>query len=209
MLEAESFVNELASRFRLAGTLIASAGHCWLRVAGAFPSSTPPQAGPASAFSRPMASKQEPQPPCRRSAPAPRSRTTRSGGGSGGLANARRAAELGARAAVVERHKLGGTCVNVGCVSKKVMWNTAVHPEFMHDHVGYAFQSCESKFNWRIIKEKRDAYVSRLNTIYQNNLTKVSVSGFELWEGAVLCWRTESGQAETQPLHLSLFFLCD
>lgn len=52
------------------------------------------------------------------------------------------------------------------------MWNTAVHSEFMHDHVDYGFQSCESKFNWRIIKEKRDAYVSRLNTIYQNNLTK-------------------------------------
>ncbi|KAL1773179.1 glutathione reductase, mitochondrial [Sigmodon hispidus] len=94
------------------------------------------------------------------------------GGGSGGLASARRAAELGARAAVVESHKLGGTCVNVGCVPKKVMWNTAVHSEFMHDHVDYGFQGCESKFNWHVIKEKRDAYVSRLNTIYQNNLTK-------------------------------------
>uniref|UniRef100_A0A8C6R4W9 Glutathione reductase, mitochondrial n=1 Tax=Nannospalax galili TaxID=1026970 RepID=A0A8C6R4W9_NANGA len=89
------------------------------------------------------------------------------GGGSGGLASARRAAELGARAAVVESHRLGGTCVSTG-----VMWNTAVHSEFMHDHVDYGFQSCESKFNWRVIKEKRDAYVSRLNTIYQNNLTK-------------------------------------
>uniref|UniRef100_A0A8C9UPI8 glutathione-disulfide reductase n=1 Tax=Spermophilus dauricus TaxID=99837 RepID=A0A8C9UPI8_SPEDA len=88
------------------------------------------------------------------------------GGGSGGLASARRAAELGARAAVVESHKLGGTCVSI------VMWNTAVHSEFMHDHVDYGFQSCESKFNWRVIKEKRDAYVSRLNTIYRNNLTK-------------------------------------
>uniref|UniRef100_H0XEL2 Glutathione reductase n=1 Tax=Otolemur garnettii TaxID=30611 RepID=H0XEL2_OTOGA len=97
------------------------------------------------------------------------------GGGSGGLASARRAAELGARAAVVESHKLGGTCVNVGCVPKKVMWNTAVHSEFMHDHVDYGFQSCESKFNWRVIKEKRDAYVSRLNTIYQNNLTKSNI----------------------------------
>ncbi|XP_040587804.1 glutathione reductase, mitochondrial isoform X2 [Mesocricetus auratus] len=94
------------------------------------------------------------------------------GGGSGGLASARRAAELGARAAVIESHKLGGTCVNVGCVPKKVMWNTAVHSEFMHDHMDYGFQSCESKFNWHVIKEKRDAYVSRLNTIYQNNLTK-------------------------------------
>ncbi|ELV11296.1 Glutathione reductase, mitochondrial [Tupaia chinensis] len=52
------------------------------------------------------------------------------------------------------------------------MWNTAVHSEFMHDHVDYGFQSCEGRFSWRVIKEKRDAYVSRLNTIYQNNLTK-------------------------------------
>ncbi|XP_028929575.1 glutathione reductase, mitochondrial [Ornithorhynchus anatinus] len=94
------------------------------------------------------------------------------GGGSGGLASARRAAELGARAAVVESRKLGGTCVNVGCVPKKVMWNTAVHSEFMHDQVDYGFQSCDPKFNWRVIKEKRDAYVSRLNSIYQNNLNK-------------------------------------
>ncbi|XP_012879613.1 PREDICTED: glutathione reductase, mitochondrial [Dipodomys ordii] len=94
------------------------------------------------------------------------------GGGSGGLASARRAAELGARAAIVESHKLGGTCVSTGRLPKWVMWNTAVHSEFMHDHVDYGFQSCEGKFNWRVIKEKRDAYVSRLNTIYQNNLTK-------------------------------------
>uniref|UniRef100_A0AC11CKX6 Uncharacterized protein n=1 Tax=Ovis aries TaxID=9940 RepID=A0AC11CKX6_SHEEP len=158
----------------LARTLIASEGHGWLRVARAFLTSAPPPAGPARAFSRAMACKQEPQPPC-----PPLSAGAEIsydylviGGGSGGLASARRAAELGARAAVVERHKLGGTCVNVGCVPKKVMWNTAVHSEFMHDHVDYGFQSCESKFNWRIIKEKRDAYVSRLNTIYQNNLTK-------------------------------------
>uniref|UniRef100_U3KP75 Glutathione reductase, mitochondrial n=1 Tax=Oryctolagus cuniculus TaxID=9986 RepID=U3KP75_RABIT len=85
------------------------------------------------------------------------------GGGSGGLATA-----------VVESHKLGGTCVSTRSFpgSRPVMWNTAMHSEFMHDHVDYGFQSCEGKFNWRVIKEKRDAYVSRLNTIYQNNLTK-------------------------------------
>ncbi|GAB1293088.1 Glutathione reductase, mitochondrial [Apodemus speciosus] len=146
-----------------------------------------------------MASPGEPQPPA---AAAVSFDYLVIGGGSGGLASARRAAELGARAAVVESHKLGGTCVNVGCVPKKVMWNTAVHSEFMHDrvdcdfqscegkfnwqvmwntamhsefmhdHVDYGFQSCEGKFNWHVIKEKRDAYVSRLNTIYQNNLTK-------------------------------------
>ncbi|XP_006035966.1 glutathione reductase, mitochondrial, partial [Alligator sinensis] len=81
-------------------------------------------------------------------------------------------AELGARVAVVEAHRLGGTCVNVGCVPKKVMWNTAVHFEFIHDHADYGYEMPDVKFNWRIIKEKRDAYVSRLNEIYQNNLNK-------------------------------------
>ncbi|XP_003224697.2 glutathione reductase, mitochondrial [Anolis carolinensis] len=97
------------------------------------------------------------------------------GGGSGGLACARRAAELGARVAVVEKGALGGTCVNVGCVPKKVMWNTAVHSEFIHDHEDYGFEISNVKFNWRVIKEKRDAYVKRLNEIYQNNLDKAHV----------------------------------
>ncbi|XP_028568769.2 glutathione reductase, mitochondrial isoform X2 [Podarcis muralis] len=97
------------------------------------------------------------------------------GGGSGGLASARRAAELGARVAVVERGRLGGTCVNVGCVPKKVMWNTAVHSEFIHDHADYGFEVSDVKFNWRVIKEKRDAYVKRLNDIYQSNLNKSNV----------------------------------
>uniref|UniRef100_A0A8D2JHS7 Glutathione reductase n=2 Tax=Varanus komodoensis TaxID=61221 RepID=A0A8D2JHS7_VARKO len=97
------------------------------------------------------------------------------GGGSGGLASARRAAEFGARVAVVERGPLGGTCVNVGCVPKKVMWNTAVHSEFLHDHADYGFEISDVKFKWRIIKEKRDAYVKRLNGIYQNNLNKAHI----------------------------------
>ncbi|XP_071971276.1 glutathione reductase, mitochondrial [Engystomops pustulosus] len=94
------------------------------------------------------------------------------GGGSGGLASARRAAELGARVAVVENNKLGGTCVNVGCVPKKIMWNTAIHSEYVHDHEDYGFKISDVKFTWKAIKDKRDAYVSRLNDIYQNNLKK-------------------------------------
>ncbi|XP_064224903.1 glutathione reductase, mitochondrial [Aotus nancymaae] len=152
----------------------------WRRAARAsrgFPLPPPSPAAATRALSRVMACRQEPQ----QQGPPPFAGAVVSydylviGGGSGGLASARRAAELGARAAVVESHKLGGTCVNVGCVPKKVMWNTAVHSEFMHDHGDYGFTSCEGKFNWRVIKEKRDAYVSRLNTIYQNNLTKAHI----------------------------------
>uniref|UniRef100_A0A8C2IN42 Glutathione reductase n=1 Tax=Cyprinus carpio TaxID=7962 RepID=A0A8C2IN42_CYPCA len=95
------------------------------------------------------------------------------GGGSGGLAGARRAAELGATAAVIESHKLGGTCVhNVSCVVKNVMWNTSTHAEYLHDHEDYGFEGAKAHFNWELIKRKRDAYVSRLNQIYRNNLDK-------------------------------------
>ncbi|XP_028815580.1 glutathione reductase, mitochondrial [Denticeps clupeoides] len=97
------------------------------------------------------------------------------GGGSGGLAGARRAAELGASAAVVESHRLGGTCVNVGCVPKKVMWNAAVHAEYLHDHSDYGFEGASGQFSWQLLKRKRDAYVSRLNQTYQNNLDKAKI----------------------------------
>ncbi|XP_072191371.1 glutathione reductase, mitochondrial [Excalfactoria chinensis] len=97
------------------------------------------------------------------------------GGGSGGLAGARRAAEMGVRVALVEPRRLGGTCVNVGCVPKKVMWNAAMHAEFSHDHPDYGFEIPGIKFNWRTIKEKRDAYVRRLNEIYENNVTKAHI----------------------------------
>ncbi|KAK2504132.1 hypothetical protein MC885_003097 [Smutsia gigantea] len=143
-----------------------SAGTSWRRAARALPSFPLPL--PARAFARAMAFKPGPPPQCQPpTAGAVAYDYLVIGGGSGGLASARRAAELGARVAVVESHKLGGTCV---------MWNTAVHSELLHDHTDYGFESCESKFSWRVIKEKRDAYVSRLNTIYQNNLTKSPTS---------------------------------
>ncbi|NXX93957.1 GSHR protein, partial [Centropus bengalensis] len=95
------------------------------------------------------------------------------GGGSGGLAGARRAAELGARVALVEPLRFGGTCVTDLCA--QVMWNAAVHAEFIHDHADYGFETPNVKFNWRTIKEKRDAYVRRLNEIYENNLKKAHI----------------------------------
>ncbi|RUS25679.1 hypothetical protein BC938DRAFT_471799 [Jimgerdemannia flammicorona] len=99
------------------------------------------------------------------------------GGGSGGLACARRAAgQYGARVALVESSgRLGGTCVNVGCVPKKVMWNTASIAEALHDAAGYGFDIPAHNFNWNVIKNKRDAYIKRLNGIYENNLVKDNV----------------------------------
>ncbi|KAL2077506.1 hypothetical protein ACEWY4_027010 [Coilia grayii] len=101
------------------------------------------------------------------------------GGGSGGLAGARRAAELGASAAVIESHKLGGTCVNVGCVPKKVMWNAAMHAEFAHDRADYGYLGGNSQFSWHSLKTKRDAYIGRLNQIYLGNLNKANIVSIE------------------------------
>ncbi|GFR86338.1 glutathione reductase [Elysia marginata] len=97
------------------------------------------------------------------------------GGGSGGLASARRAAEFGIKAAVIEEARWGGTCVNVGCVPKKVMFNTAMHAEFIHDHKGYGFDVELKGFDWGRIKQTRDAYIKRLNGIYETNLEKSKV----------------------------------
>ena len=94
------------------------------------------------------------------------------GGGSGGLAAAQRAAEYGAKVALVESHRLGGTCVNVGCVPKKVMWNAASLAEGLRDAPDYGFALSAGAHDWALLKEKRDAYVLRLNEIYEANLAK-------------------------------------
>ncbi|HET7570256.1 MAG TPA: glutathione-disulfide reductase [Gammaproteobacteria bacterium] len=96
------------------------------------------------------------------------------GGGSGGLAAAQRAAEYGARAAVIEAGPLGGTCVNVGCVPKKVMWNAASLAHAIHDAGQYGF-AVDHSLHWPTLKRKRDAYIERLNGIYESNLARRNV----------------------------------
>lgn len=99
------------------------------------------------------------------------------GGGSGGLAAAQRAAEYGAKVALIESHRLGGTCVNVGCVPKKVMWYAADLAEAMRDAAGYGFAlGAQGQHDWRLLKDRRDAYIERLNAIYASNLAKRGVS---------------------------------
>ena len=97
------------------------------------------------------------------------------GGGSGGLAAAQRAAEYGARAVVIEPARLGGTCVNVGCVPKKVMWNAAQLAHALEDAAGYGFSVTRHGHDWEVLKSRRDAYVKRLNGIYRRNLERKSI----------------------------------
>ena len=93
--------------------------------------------------------------------------------GSGGIASARRAAKYGAKVIAVEDKRMGGTCVNVGCVPKKVTWNAAAISETFKDAKAYGFGGFETPtFDWPLFKSKRDAYVKRLNGIYENNLNR-------------------------------------
>jgi len=101
------------------------------------------------------------------------------GGGSGGLAHAQRAAEYGANAAVVEYGPLGGTCVNVGCVPKKIMWYAAHHAHQFHHAPDYGFDVSVKGHDWGKLKSRRDAYIQRLNGIYASNLDKRGVTFIE------------------------------
>src|SRR5215475_16044397 len=95
------------------------------------------------------------------------------GAGSGGLASAQRAAEYGAKVAIVESGRLGGTCVNLGCVPKKIMWNAADIADGLEDAADYGFRlGTPEAHDWALLKTKRDAYVARLNSIYESNLAK-------------------------------------
>ena len=92
------------------------------------------------------------------------------GGGSGGLACAQRAARHGARVAIAEPAHLGGTCVNVGCVPKKIMYHAAELAHGIADATDYGFARSPAQHDWAALKGRRDAYVERLRGIYHENL---------------------------------------
>ncbi|MCC5858397.1 MAG: glutathione-disulfide reductase [Ectothiorhodospiraceae bacterium] len=100
------------------------------------------------------------------------------GGGSGGLATARRATRYGASAAVIESSGLCGTCVNVGCVPKKIMWQASGAMEAIHRAGDYGIGVSGAELDWATLKARRDAYIQRLNGIYQRNLDKDAVTLF-------------------------------
>ncbi|WFD42141.1 glutathione-disulfide reductase [Malassezia psittaci] len=113
------------------------------------------------------------------------------GGGSGGMGASRRAASYGKKVIVIEEDgKLGGTCVNVGCVPKKLMWHASDIQERLQEAHEYGFEDAGKSFkvpkvNWNQLAEKRDAYVRRLNGIYDRNLEKDKVD-YVLGHGKLL-----------------------
>lgn len=98
------------------------------------------------------------------------------GGGSGGIASVNRAAMYGKRCAIVEANALGGTCVNVGCVPKKVMWFAAHIAEAIKYSADYGFAVEQKHFDWSLMTKNRDAYIQRIHQSYENVLGKNKVT---------------------------------
>ncbi len=99
------------------------------------------------------------------------------GGGSGGIASANRASMYGAKVAIIEAKDLGGTCVNVGCVPKKVMWHGAQVAEAINLYAkDYGFDIEVKSFNWAKMVENRQAYIGRIHDSYDRVLGNNNVA---------------------------------
>ncbi|MGL5264686.1 MAG: glutathione-disulfide reductase, partial [Plesiomonas shigelloides] len=93
------------------------------------------------------------------------------GGGSGGIASVNRAAMYGKKCALIEAKALGGTCVNVGCVPKKVMWHGAQIAEAMHRYAAdYGFDVDVKQFDFQQLIASREAYIDRIHQSYERVL---------------------------------------
>lgn len=98
------------------------------------------------------------------------------GAGSGGLSVVERAAAYGQRCAVIERGKMGGTCVNVGCVPKKIMWFGANLAQSIKDADAYGFDLENKGFDWSKLVAKREAYISGINDWYHGYLADLGIT---------------------------------
>lgn len=93
------------------------------------------------------------------------------GGGSGGIASINRAASYGQKCAIIEAKYLGGTCVNVGCVPKKVMWYGAQIAEAINLYApDYGFDVTVNQFDFAKLRESREAYIDRIHQSYERVL---------------------------------------
>ena len=107
------------------------------------------------------------------------------GGGSGGIASINRAASYGKKCALIEAKQLGGTCVNVGCVPKKVMWYGANIAAAIHHYApDYGFDLDVKQFDFAKLVQSRQAYISRIHQSYNNGLKNNQV---DVIHGCQIC----------------------
>jgi glutathione reductase (NADPH) len=98
------------------------------------------------------------------------------GGGSGGLAVAERAAQLGKRVAVIDPNRLGGTCVNNGCVPKKVMWYAANLAHAVDDAAAFGIPAARRATDWAALVERRRDYIAGINAYWEGYIDDSGIS---------------------------------
>lgn len=101
------------------------------------------------------------------------------GGGSGGVRAGRIAAGLGAKVAIAEEYRLGGTCVIRGCIPKKLLYYASHFPEEVEDAASYGWKVKGVEFDWKTLTQNVNGEVDRLNKVYYNILETAGVRLFE------------------------------
>ena len=101
------------------------------------------------------------------------------GVGSGGVRAARMSASYGARVATAEALHMGGTCVNVGCIPKKLYVYGAHYADDFSDASAYGWNASRPKMDWPVLKSNKDTEIARLNGIYSGLLDKAGVTHFD------------------------------
>ncbi len=101
------------------------------------------------------------------------------GAGSGGVRASRMAASYGAKVAVAEEHRVGGTCVIRGCVPKKLMVYASEYGKSFQKAKGYGWEADNVRFDWKTLIANKDEEIDRLNSIYIRNLNNSNVKIFE------------------------------
>ncbi len=128
------------------------------------------------------------------------------GGGSGGVRAARMAAQRGARVVLAEAAALGGTCVNVGCIPKKLYSYAAHYAEAFEEAAGYGWTVGETRFDWGALKAARAREITRLNGVYEQLLRGAGVRLLAGWatlaDAHTVNVRTPSGAESVRARHI-------
>ena len=120
------------------------------------------------------------------------------GAGSGGVRACRMASATGARVAIAEERYLGGTCVNVGCIPKKLLVYAAHFAEDFEDAEGFGWTLGERTFDWRRLLAAKNEEISRLNGIYDRLLKN---AGVDLFDGHAILEDARTIRVEGKILH--------
>ncbi|HSN40500.1 MAG TPA: glutathione-disulfide reductase [Burkholderiales bacterium] len=124
------------------------------------------------------------------------------GGGSGGVRASRMAANFGARVALIEAHRLGGTCVNVGCIPKKLLSYAAHYAHDFADAAGFGWDRVQPGFDWAQLIANKDREITRLNGVYARLLNDAGVRVIEARGELVDAHAVKAGESVLTAQHI-------